>query len=58
MFEIKKISQKYNLKIVEDCAQSHFADIKGKKIGTFGDFATFSFFPGKKILGLMEMPDV
>tara|TARA_Y100000996_G_scaffold415532_1_gene410879 strand:+ start:4437 stop:5531 length:1095 start_codon:yes stop_codon:yes gene_type:complete len=49
MGEIVKIAQKYNLKIIEDCAQSHFAMINDRKVGTFGDFATFSFFPGKNL---------
>ena len=36
--------------LIEDCAQAHFATIFSKKVGTFGDISTFSFFPGK-ILG-------
>ncbi len=46
---ILKIAEKYNLKILEDCAQGHLATYKGQAIGTFGDAATFSFFPGKNL---------
>ena len=46
---IKKIAKKYNLWIVEDCAQSHLAKYKNKIVGNFGDFGTFSFFPGKNL---------
>lgn len=47
--KIKQICKKYNLFLIEDCAQSHFAEYKGKKVGTFGDAATFSFYPGKNL---------
>ncbi len=43
------ISRKHNLKIIEDCAQAHGATYKGKKVGTFGDAAGFSFYPGKNL---------
>lgn len=46
---IMHIAQKHNLKVIEDCAQSHDATINGKKIGTFGDAASFSFYPGKNL---------
>jgi len=49
MDEIMKIAQKYNLKVVEDCAQSISSEYKGKKSGSFGDFAIFSFFPTKNL---------
>lgn len=49
MDPIVDISKKYNLFIVEDCAQAHGATYKGKKIGTFGDAAGFSFYPGKNL---------
>ncbi|MGE0526236.1 MAG: DegT/DnrJ/EryC1/StrS family aminotransferase [Bdellovibrionales bacterium] len=38
-----------NLKVIEDCAQAHLARWKGTPVGTFGDLATFSFYPGKNL---------
>ncbi len=35
--------------LIEDCAQSHFAEFEGQFVGTFGDAATFSFYPGKNL---------
>lgn len=49
MISIKKIADKYDLKIIEDCAQAHLASIDGKAVGTFGEFGTFSFYPGKNL---------
>lgn len=49
MDPIVQIAKKYNLYIVEDCAQAHGATYKGKKIGSFGDAAGFSFYPGKNL---------
>lgn len=49
MNSIMKIAKKYNLFVVEDCAQAHGATYKGKKIGSFGDAAGFSFYPGKNL---------
>ena len=43
------IAKKNRLWVVEDCAQAHLASIDKKKIGNFGSFGTFSFFPGKNI---------
>ena len=49
MDPIMEIGQKYNLYVVEDCAQAHGAKYKGKVIGSFGDVAGFSFYPGKNL---------
>ena len=49
MDPIIEIAKKYNLKVVEDCAQAHGATYKGQKVGTFGDAAGFSFYPGKNL---------
>jgi dTDP-4-amino-4,6-dideoxygalactose transaminase len=49
MDEILKIAKKYNLKIIEDCAQAFGAEYKGKKIGGGGDIGAFSFFPSKNL---------
>ncbi|CUX34470.1 DegT/DnrJ/EryC1/StrS family aminotransferase [Clostridium sp. C105KSO13] len=46
---ICSIARKHNLKVIEDCAQAHGAEYKGQKIGTFGDAAGFSFYPGKNL---------
>lgn len=49
MEPIIDIANKYNLVIVEDCAQAHGATYKGKKIGSFSTVAGFSFYPGKNL---------
>lgn len=49
MDAIMPIAKKHNLYVVEDCAQCHGATYKGKKCGTFGDVACFSFYPMKPI---------
>ncbi|EAI9907224.1 DegT/DnrJ/EryC1/StrS family aminotransferase [Campylobacter upsaliensis] len=49
MDKISTIAQKYNLKLIEDCAQAHGAIYSGQRVGSFGDAAGFSFYPGKNL---------
>ena len=49
MTPIMEIAKKHRLYIVEDCAQAHGATYKGQRIGSFGDAAGFSFYPGKNL---------
>ena len=46
---VVSLAKKYNLKIIEDCAESHGVEYKGKKVGSIGDIAAFSFFANKTI---------
>ncbi len=43
------LAHEHGLYIIEDCAQSHGAEYKGKKVGSIGHIATFSFYPGKNL---------
>ncbi len=49
MDPIMAVAEKHHLHVVEDCAQAHGALYKGRKIGTFGIAAGFSFYPGKNL---------
>jgi dTDP-4-amino-4,6-dideoxygalactose transaminase len=49
MDAIMAIAKKHNLWVIEDCAQAHMAKYKGQLVGTFGNVATFSFYPGKNL---------
>ena len=49
MDEITLIAEDHGLYVIEDCAQSHGALLHGKKIGSFGDIAAFSFYPTKNL---------
>lgn len=51
---VKKIADKYNLYVVEDCAQAHGAKFEGKTVGTLGDLGCFSFYPGKNLYAFGE----
>ncbi len=47
--QIKNICEKYNLFLIEDCAQSHFTEYENKKVGNFWNFWCFSFYPTKNL---------
>ena len=49
MTTIMELAEKYQLKVIEDCAQAHGAMHCGKKVGTFGDVGCFSFYPTKNL---------
>ena len=49
MDTILKIAQENNLKVIEDCAQAHGAEVSGKRVGALGDVGTFSYYPGKNL---------
>jgi len=49
MEAILKIARKHKLLVVEDACQAHGAKYKGKRVGSFGDIAAFSFYPGKNL---------
>jgi perosamine synthetase len=49
MDPVMKIAKKHNLKVIEDCAESHGVEYKGKKVGSIGDVGAFSFFSNKTI---------
>ncbi|TLE09052.1 DegT/DnrJ/EryC1/StrS family aminotransferase [Helicobacter bilis] len=49
MQKVWELAQKHKLAIIEDCAQAHGAIYQGRRVGTLGDVAGFSFFPGKNL---------
>lgn len=49
MERVMLLASKYNLIVIEDCAQSHEASFNGKMVGTYGHSASFSFYPGKNL---------
>lgn len=62
---ILKIAGKYKLRVIEDCAQAHGATYKGKRVGSYGDLACFSFYPTKNLgafgdggMVLTDQPDL
>lgn len=46
---VVELAKKHNLVIVEDTAQAHGAQLRGKKAGSIGAFGSFSFYPGKNL---------
>jgi len=49
MDPVIELANKYKLKIIEDCAEAHGVEYKGKKVGSIGDIGAFSFFANKTI---------
>lgn len=49
MDTINEIARRYGLWVIEDAAQAHGAEYKGKKVGSLSDAAAFSFYPGKNL---------
>ncbi len=49
MEKIWDLAKKYNLKVIEDCAQAHGAVYGDKRVGNLGDAGAFSFYPGKNL---------
>lgn len=49
MDAIMEIARKHGLKVVEDAAQAHGGRWRGQRVGSMGDAATFSFYPGKNL---------
>jgi dTDP-4-amino-4,6-dideoxygalactose transaminase len=46
---ILELTSRHGLALIEDCAQAHLAERQGRKVGTFGNAGTFSFYPGKNL---------
>ncbi len=46
---VMAIARKHGLWVIEDCAQAHLARYGGRQVGTFGEIATYSFYPGKNL---------
>ena len=49
MDPIMVLAQKHRLWVIEDCAQAHLARYKGRRVGSFGHAASYSFYPGKNL---------
>ena len=47
--ELIRLKEKFNVLIIEDCAQAHGASMNGYRAGTIGDISEFSFYPGKNL---------
>ena len=51
---VKAVADKYGLFVVEDCAQAAGATFEGRNVGTLGELACFSFYPGKNLYAFGE----
>jgi len=49
MDPVLALARKYGLKVIEDAAQAHDAEYQGRRVGSLGDCACFSFYPGKNL---------
>jgi len=49
MDAVLRFAGDHGLRIIEDCAQAHGAEYRGRRVGTLGDIAAFSFYPGKNL---------
>ena len=49
MERLMELSEKFGFHVVEDSCQAHLASLNGKKVGNFGAFGAFSFYPGKNL---------
>jgi len=44
-----ELAARHGLRVIEDCAQAHGAEWRGRRVGAIGDLGTFSFYPGKNL---------
>jgi dTDP-4-amino-4,6-dideoxygalactose transaminase len=49
MVKVRQLASQHGLFVVEDAAQAHAAELDGRRVGSFGDAAAFSFYPGKNL---------
>jgi len=49
MEAILQVAKRHNIKVIEDACQAHGAEYRGRRVGSFGDIAAFSFYPGKNL---------
>jgi len=52
MNQMMRLARKYNVKVIEDCCEALGAKLDNQQVGSFGDVATFSFYPSHQINGL------
>lgn len=62
MDPIMEVARRHKLWVIEDCAQAHLARYKGRRVGSFGNAASYSFYPGKNLgamgdAGALTTPD-